>query len=231
VEPVSTTAYCRFLNSVEPTKTELLDWFQLDPADDRNAQMPVVLGEDGWRPVVGVETVPMVLVSWFGANAYSLWANGSDWNGYKSQVGFLPSEAQWEYAAQGAFHEPSSFESEDAVIVCGLHERGAHYEANTMPMAPVHIPCGLSSLGLHHMAGNVWQWCRDWFSDDFYQRPESREANSVNSVETGVRSERGGSWVGPIELCRTTYRRGRVPNARGRCLGFRCISSAESLPK
>lgn len=231
VEPVSTTAYCRFLNSVEPTKAELLDWFQLDPADDRNAQMPVVLGEVGWRPVDGVETLPMVLVSWFGANAYSLWANGSDWNGFKSQVGFLPSEAQWEYAAQGAFHEPSSLDSEDAGIVFGKHERGAHYEANTMPMAPVHIPSGLSSLGLHHMAGNVWQWCRDWFSDDFYQRPESREANPVNSVETGVRSERGGSWVGPIELCRTTYRRGRVPNARGRCLGFRCISSAESLPK
>ena len=230
-EPVSSTAYCRFLNSVEATETNLLDWFRLNLSDDRIAQMPIVLSADEWRPVVGTETIPMVLVSWLGANAYSLWANGSQWNRYDSQDGFLPSEAQWEYAAQGAFHEPSSFESENATLVFGQHERGAHYEASTMPMAPVHIPCGLSSFGLHHMAGNVWQWCRDWFADDFYQRPESGGVNPVNQSKTGVRSERGGSWVGPIELCRTTYRRGRVPNARGRCLGFRCISPVELLPK
>lgn len=230
-EPVSTTAYCRFLNSVATTEANLLDWFQFDPADDRISQMPIVFSENEWRPVVGAETVPMVLVSWFGASVYSLWVHGSQWNQYASQDGFLPSEAQWEYAAQGAFHEPSSFGSEDATLVFDQHERGAHYEASTMPMAPVHIPIGLSSFRLHHMAGNVWEWCRDWFADDFYQRPESREANPVNTVETGVRCERGGSWVGPIELCRTTYRRGRVPNARGRCLGFRCISPVELLPR
>lgn len=100
-EPVSTTAYCRFLNSVQATKANLLDWFQLDPADDRVAQMPIILSEDEWRPIAGVETLPMVLVSWLGANAYSIWANGSQWNFYDSQDGFLPSEAQWEYAAQG----------------------------------------------------------------------------------------------------------------------------------
>lgn len=75
VEPVSTTAYCRFLNSVEPTEKHLLDWFVLDPTDDRIAQMPIALAENEWRPVAGVETAPMVLVSWHGANAYSLWAN------------------------------------------------------------------------------------------------------------------------------------------------------------
>ena len=100
-EPVSTTAYCRFLNSVQATESVLLDWFQLNPADDRIAQMPVVLSDNGWRPVVGAETLPMVLVSWFGANAYSLWANGSEWKQYQTQAGFLPSEAQYEYAAQG----------------------------------------------------------------------------------------------------------------------------------
>lgn len=230
-EPVSTTAFCRFLNSVETSATELLDWFQLDPGDDRTAQMPVLYSEDRWRPVDGAETFPMVLVSWFGANAYSLWVNGAGWKQYDSQNGFLPSEAQWEYAAQQAWPESSSFESGEARLVCGQHERGTVYTASTMPMAPVHSPIGVSSFGLHHMAGNVWQWCRDWFAHDFYQRPDSREVNPVNTIETGVRSERGGSWVGPGEICRTTYRRGRVPNARGRCLGFRCISSVESLPE
>lgn len=230
-EPVSTTAYCRFLNSVEANETNLLDWVLLDSADDRIAQMPIALSEGEWRPVVGTETLPMVLVSWFGANAYSLWANGTQWKLYDAQDGYLPSEAQWEYSAQGAFNEPSSLESRDASLIFGQHERGTRYEASTMPMAPVHAPVGRSSFGLHHMAGNVWQWCRDWFAGDFYQRPESGGVNPVNHSKTGIRSERGGSWVGPIELCRTTYRRGRVPDARGRCLGFRCISPAELLPK
>ncbi len=231
LEPVSTTAYCRFLNSVEPTEPNLLDWFLLDSTDDRIAQMPIALTEDGWRPVVGAEIVPMVLVSWYGANAYSLWANGSLWNQYGTHEGFLPSEAQWEYAAQGAFSDASTDSAEEADFVFGQHERGAHYDARTMPMAPVNSPMGLSSFGLHHMAGNVWQWCRDWYAEDFYQRPESQMINPVNTSETGVRSERGGSWVGPIELCRTSYRRGRTPFARGRCLGFRCVSPVANLPK
>ena len=41
---------------------------------------------------------------------------------------------------------------------------------------------------------------------------------------TKARSERGGSWVGPADLCRSSFRRGRPPGARGRCLGFRCIN-------
>jgi acyl carrier protein len=230
VEPVSTTAYCRFLNSVEASESNWRDWFQLEPSDDRLAQLPVVWSDGGWQPVVGTETLPMVLVSWFGANAYSLWANGGNWKLYPSHDGFLPSEAQWEYAAQGAYRAPAEQETGDARCVFGQHERGVTYQAATLPMAPVHVPLGRSTCGLHHMAGNVWQWCRDWFAEDFYHRPESRAANPVNTLATGVRSERGGSWVGPGELCRTTYRRGRAPTARGRCLGFRCISPSELLP-
>ena len=229
-EPVSTTAYCRFLNSVEAAATEWLDWFQLDPADDRLAQLPIVWSNAGWQPVVGTATLPMVLVSWFGANAYSLWANGGNWKLYHSLDVFLPAEAQWEYAAQGAYRDPSEGEAGDAGFVFGQHERGITYQAHTLPMAPVHLPLGRSAFGLHHMAGNVWQWCRDWFAEDFYHRPESREANPVNAVATGVRSERGGSWVGPRALCRTTSRRGRAPTARGRCLGFRCSSPRTLLP-
>jgi len=76
------------------------------------------------------------------------------------------------------------------------------------------------------MSRTIWQWCRDSFSPDFYRHDASTGLDPLADVETGVRSERGGSWVGPIELCRPSYRRGRTPDARGRCLGFRCVGDS-----
>lgn len=224
-EPVSTTAFCRFLNSTQSITKHWRDWFLLDNQDDRVAQLQLELVEDVWRPVIGTETMPMVLVSWYGANAYSLWANGWDWRSYETHEGFLPTEAQWEYAAQGAYVALPPDGTANVSFVAGQHQPGRLYNARSMPMAPVHAPLGMSDFGLHHMAGNVWQWCRDWYADDFYRRASSRDLNPVNRTPSGVRSERGGSWVGPAELCRPSYRRGREPQARGRCLGFRCVGN------
>jgi formylglycine-generating enzyme len=235
-EPVSTTAYCRFLNSVGPVAAEVLaDWFVLDMQDDRNEQVLIAQAAQEWHPVAGAERWPMILVSWCGANAYSLWTNGQNWRSYRDEnrtVGrsFLPTEAQWEYAARGARwkafpwgDEPPSCER----MRFGRHYRAATFRAETLPMADVNESLGMSPFGLHHMAGNVWQWYWDWYDEGFFQRAEARSANPVNRTPSKVRSERGGSWVGPAELCRSSYRRGRPPSARGRCLGFRCVSSFE----
>jgi formylglycine-generating enzyme required for sulfatase activity len=168
----------------------------------------------------------MILVSWFGAAAYALWAHRRDWRYYRADgavppelaavrvaapppggdIG-LPSELQWELAARGP--TPQRYPWGDAEptaerLRAAQHRPGTTYTAETLPAADVHERLGLSPFGLHHMAGNVWQWCRDWFAP-------------------GVRSERGGSWVGPVGLAESAHRRGRPPHARGRCLGFRCV--------
>ena len=226
-EPVSTTAYCRFLNSVgTPPAAVLADWFVLAPDDDRNAHA-VIAFEDEWRPVPGTERWPMVLVSWYGANAYSLWANGRDWADYRDDAGaelgsFLPSEAQWEYAARGPRYRLFPWGDEPPTpehMRFGRHRRSAAYDVQALPMAGVNEPLGVSPFGLHHAAGNVWQWCRDWYDEDFYRKPAARGKNAANRSPTGVRSERGGSWVGPAELCRSSYRRGRPVTMSGECFG------------
>lgn len=247
VEPVSTTAYCRFLNSiVDPGPEILSEWFVLErgnPCGDPRVDHALISCHDtGWRPRPDTEQWPMVLVSWYGANAYSLWANRQDWSGYREHPGqsatdrscpsCLPTEAQWEYAARGAIARsyPWGDEAPSADRArFAQHHAGRVYEANTLPMAAVNERLGMSPFGLHHMAGNVWQWCRDWYCEHFYSQADARQRNPVNCQPSGVRSERGGSWVGPAELCRSSYRRGRPPHARGRCLGFRCVSSAEVL--
>jgi formylglycine-generating enzyme required for sulfatase activity len=100
-----------------------------------------------------------------------------------------------------------------------------------LPLAEVQTRLGISPFGLHHMAGNVWQWCADWYAADFYSRAAASQSNPLNSWATGIRCERGGSWIGPEDLARSSYRRGRPPAARGRCLGFRCVGLIEDIQK
>lgn len=233
-EVVSTTAYCRFLNSIGDCPREtLLDWFLLTEDDDRGPHMLIEQGKAGWQPLRGCERWPMILVSWYGANAYSLWANQHDWRHYRCEdesktLSFLPTEAQWEYAARGAKFRTYPWGDEpptDDRIRYGQHTIGESYTATTLPMMDVNSKCGMSPFGLHHAVGNVWQWCRDWYDEKFYSTPQATVRNTINQTNSGVRAERGGSWVGPEELCRSSYRRGREPLARGRCLGFRCVSA------
>jgi acyl carrier protein len=255
-EPVSNAAFARFLNSVGPVAPWVLnEWCVHEPDDRRGSHFALRRSGHGWKPVLGTEQQPVILVSWYGANAYSLWANGRDYWYYRGpdtipvdpdrraahalppprewQGSFLPSEAQWEYAARGA--EPRDYPWGDGPATAerarvARHAVGMTYTADTLSAARVSERLGMSPFGLHHMAGNVWQWCRDWYDPEFYRRPEARAPDAQNRHATGVRSERGGSWVGPAELARSAYRRGRPPTASGRCLGFRCVGRPEDSP-
>ena len=240
-EPVSNAVYCRFLNSVGDVSPSMLtDWCGVGDGDKRKPQFALRRGRRGWTPTAGTERQPMILVSWFGANAYSLWANGFDWRHYRAEGTtlangdscHLPTEAQWEYAACGGETPrvpPDRNPIEVATARVAQHAAGADYQADTLPTARVSERLGVSPFGVHHMGGNIWQWCRDWYDPDFYQRPEAYHDDPLNTEPTGIRSERGGSWVGPPKLAEPWYRRGRPPEARGRCLGFRCVGSTDSL--
>ena len=241
-EPVTNAAYARFLNSIWKVPPEVLqEWCGVEPGSRRHEHYPLHLERGRWEPVRGTEKQPMILVSWYGANAYSLWANRRDWRDYKGvtpEMSFLPTEAQWEYAARGESARDRAYGEEDdagesggGVAVVARHRIGAAYAVETLPAAPVNERRGMSPFGLHHMSGNVWQWCRDWYTPDFYRNTEPGCSDPVAAHPTGIRSERGGSWVGPESLASPAYRRGRAPSLRGRCLGFRCVGRVEDLPE
>jgi len=176
----------------------------------------------------------MIMVSWYGANAYSLWANGHPWQDYHSaQAGFLPTEAQWEYAARGTnvqnFPWGDSPASPELLNVWWDDGASLDPEAplGDLPLRPVNAQLGISPFQLRGMAGNVWQWCRDAYDPHFYASGKASGKNAWNDAEeVQPRSERGGSWVGPASLARSSYRRGRAAKAKGRCLGFRCVGPA-----
>ena len=114
------------------------------------------------------------------------------------------------------------YESYGTAVVA-RHAFRVTYSSDTLPAARVSKRLGMTPFGFDYMEGNIWRWCRDWYAPDFYGRPEALLPDPQSAEPTGIRSERGGSWVGPSALAKPWYRRGRPPEARGRCLGFRCV--------
>jgi serine/threonine-protein kinase len=135
---------------------------------------------------------PVTGVSWEDAAAYA------DWVGKR-----LATEDEWEKAARGIPGRlyPWGKSAPD--------ETRANYGHNIGHPSPVnqHL-AGRSPYGCVDMAGNVLEWCADWFMED-----------------RGTRVLRGGSWVSGPNILRTTYRYGDTPTYRYPIFGFRCALS------
>ncbi|MCW3097158.1 MAG: exported protein of unknown function [Chthonomonadaceae bacterium] len=157
---------------------------------------------------------PIVNVSYNDALAYCVWA------GVK-----LPTEAQWEKAGRGTDERkyPWGDVFDRSKLWCSvsrLADAGGTKSAGS-------FPSGASPFGVLDMAGNVWQWCSDWYDPNFYASQLSTERNpenqSVGKKETRV--TRGGSWVHyDPQYLRSAMRADVRPDNIGTLLGFRCAS-------
>jgi len=180
--------------------------------------------------IQGRENHPVVHVSWEDAAAYAQWAGKR-----------LPTEAEWEFAARGGLVGKKYTWGDEATP-------GGKYLANTWQgefpgentlkdghyaTAPVrsYPPNG---YGLYDMSGNVWEWCADWYTPDYYGRsplvnPQGPDS-SFDPAERGneklpKRVQRGGSF-----LCSDLYCNRYIVSGRGKGevrashahVGFRC---------
>jgi len=130
----------------------------------------------------------------------------------------LPTEAEWEYAARGGtksrnFMYPGSNDPEEV----SWHHPGSSDETH---------PVGAkrpNELGLYDMAGNVWEWCLDWYAADYYANaPEADPVNSDSGDKT-YRVCRGGSWGLYPTHCRSANRGGGTPTGNFYSYGFRVV--------
>ena len=84
-------------------------------------------------------------------------------------------------------------------------------------------PDGASPYGLYDMAGNVWEWGADWYSETYYQN--SPASNPVGLDSGSGRVLRGGTWDGHVSNLRASMRVRGNPDLYSHNIGFRCARS------
>jgi formylglycine-generating enzyme required for sulfatase activity/tRNA A-37 threonylcarbamoyl transferase component Bud32 len=171
----------------------------------------------GWRNPLGAGSFlddrmdhPVVQVSWNDAQKYCAWAGRG-----------LPTEAEWEKAARGA--EANEYPWGN-VAPSGNLANYAGKIGDTVPIGS--YPGGASPYGALDMAGNVYEWVADWYSDNYYSVSPS---SNPTGPSTGTHKVmRGGSWQLGAYPLHPYEREVSQPEFGNSNLGFRCAQS--SLP-
>ena len=127
----------------------------------------------------------------------------------------LPTEAQWEYAARGGNKADGTKYAGSNMI-----DAVAWYTYNSGDNThPVGTKRG-NALGIYDMSGNVWEWCKDWYSDNYV----SYDTNNPTGPYSGYyRVRRGGGWDYGVWGCRVSDRNHFAPYHRFGYVGFRVV--------
>jgi iron(II)-dependent oxidoreductase len=152
---------------------------------------------------------PRVGISWYEADAYAQWRGGR-----------LPTEAEWEYAARG--HAAAIFPWGDAYDPARCNAENRFRKTTPVDAYLKAADGGRSWCGAVDMAGNVWEWCADWYSVDYYRASAAYDPTGPMSGTSRVM--RGGSWRDGRMQCRAAYRNRNNPIDRNNWTGVRVVS-------
>jgi formylglycine-generating enzyme required for sulfatase activity len=170
---------------------------------------------------------PVVYVSYLDAVKFCQWLSTRERRKYR-----LPTEAEWEYAAKGNDQRKypwgnydgrgdlANFADKNTVFAWSDREIDDGYPESSPVSA---FPLGASPFGIEDMAGNVWEWCLDYY--ELY-RPGPKVNPRGPSAGT-KRVHRGGSWKSRFSSLRTTVRSSNVPGFSCNDLGFRIVCECD----
>jgi len=156
------------------------------------------------------EDHPAVFVTWDEAKGYCEWAGGR-----------LPTEAEREKAARGTDRRKYPWGNEEPDAKRGVFRRAWGFDATS---AVGTHPAGLSPYGLHDMGGNVWEWCSDWYDNDYFAVSPVRDPKGPASGIAHVL--RGGSWDSRPDVLSASCRNWGSQGYREGDFGFRCVMNA-----
>jgi len=157
----------------------------------------------GWQ-----DTHPIVNVSYEDATAYAAWVGME-----------LPTEAEWEKAARGAEGLIYPWGNDwDASKCC--NSSGKNKPKGTVPVGS--YPEGNNKYGVFDLAGNVWEWCADWYAANYYKNAPT--LNPIGPERGTFHVLRGGSWCDSgSRFFRSGCRFMAIPDRGNDCFGFRCV--------
>ena len=181
---------------------------------------------------------PVLNVTWNDAAAFCRWLSQKEGKTYR-----LPTEAEWEYAARAGTDTRYSNGDDPAALAKVGNVNDAkgrstfpHVQELDIP-ATSHprftVPVGQfppNRFGLCDMHGNVWEWCSDWYGEDYYARSPMDDPQGPDSGDRRVR--RGGGWNSFPLWARASFRNWNTPASRCVNLGFRVVlaTSGVSVP-
>ena len=201
---VTNALYAEFLNAVNKNKSDEGKKY----AGWNRSGCLIEYSNGKYRAKSGYENHPIITVTWYDARDYAKWAGKR-----------LPTEAEWEKAARGG-------------LVGKKYPWGnrwpkgrASYCVNWFFMKPTLTlkPVGSyqpNGYGLYDMAGNVCEWCADWYGEDYYSQSPRQNPEGPDSGSGCVL--RGGSWLNDSGFLRCARRYYNEPSDTSLVIGFRC---------
>lgn len=151
---------------------------------------------------------PVVGVSWYGAQAYAKWVGKR-----------LPTEAEWEIAAK------AGKETNVYPFGASIERSEANFFSSDTTAVMSYPP---NDWGLYDMAGNVYEWCEDWYAYNYYETSLHEPINPTGPVQGVYRVLRGGCWKSLEEDLRCSHRHRNNPGTMNRTYGFRLAADVES---
>ena len=202
----------------KPVHEVSLDSFYLGKYPVTQALWEVVMGNNPSN--FQGENNPVEQVSWNDTQDFIKKLNELTKKEYR-----LPTEAEWEFAARGGNHtEGYKYSGSDRMKEVGWYDENSGDK--TRPVGEKMA----NELGIFDMSGNVLEWCKDWYSDDYYQECISKGiVKNPKGAATGFRRVlRGGSWFRGTRECRASVRYDASPETRHDAIGFRLALSLQS---
>ncbi len=176
---------------------------------------------------LGCEDCPVEQVSWKDVQKFI-----TKLNSLTNCTFRLPTEIEWEYAARGGMRN-KGYKYSGSNNINEVAWYIENYKDSKYGEKKTTHPVGLkkpNELGLYDMSGNVWEWCEDWYTKEYYHngRAVNPEWPLKGSPRFFRRILRGGSWGGTANGCRVSYIDYDIENYRDEYGGFRLVLEPKS---